>query len=542
MEPNLPDVVLWSIPAFVLLTVIEMVSYRLHPDEDAAGYETKDAATSVTMGLGSLGFDLLWKIPILAIYMGVYELTPLRVPVVWWTVLLMLLAQDFFYYWSHRGHHVIRILWACHVVHHSSEKFNLTTALRQPWTSATVWPFYLPLIACGVHRRRSRSASRPTSSTSSGCTPSGSASSRAPSSTSSTPPPTTASTTHSQGGYLDRNYGGILIIWDRMFGSFAAEVERPVYGLTKNISTHNSAARRHPRVRSHRPGRPGRRHLERAGRPGSPRPGLAAGGEGGGEGGSACARSDTRAGRGIRTGPGLRSGTCPVTATAARPGSTGTGGRAERFARPVLLAFLLVAAADLAGLLAGAETVHLIAKPLLMPLLCRVRGAARRTPTARRGPAVRVGRRCLPARRQRPGLPRRHGVVRRRPCLLPDAVRAGEGRGRAPAPLVTGAGYAVVLVVFLVLIWPDLPADLRIPLTGYSLLLTAMAWRAGVFGPYAAVGGAFFLLSDALIATGIAEWPQAPAPDFWVMLTYIAAQALLTLGVLGVSAQHKPGA
>ena len=123
------------IPAFVLLTVVEMVSYRLHPDEDAAGYEAKDAATSVTMGLGSLVFDLLWKIPIVAIYTAVYELTPLRVPVLWWTIPLMLLAQDFFYYWSHRGHHVIRILWACHVVHHSSRKFNLTTALRQPWTT-----------------------------------------------------------------------------------------------------------------------------------------------------------------------------------------------------------------------------------------------------------------------------------------------------------------------------------------------------------------------------------------------------------------------
>ncbi|SCF84965.1 YhhN-like protein [Streptomyces sp. Cmuel-A718b] len=69
-----------------------------------------------------------------------------------------------------------------------------------------------------------------------------------------------------------------------------------------------------------------------------------------------------------------------MTASAARPGSTGAGGRAERFARPVLLAFLLVAAADLAGLLAGAETVHLIAKPLLMPLLAgyaALRGAPR---------------------------------------------------------------------------------------------------------------------------------------------------------------------
>lgn len=73
--PNLPDVVLWSIPAFVLLTVIEMISVRIHPDDDAAGYEAKDAATSVTMGLGSLVFDLLWKIPIVAIYTAIYELT-----------------------------------------------------------------------------------------------------------------------------------------------------------------------------------------------------------------------------------------------------------------------------------------------------------------------------------------------------------------------------------------------------------------------------------------------------------------------------------
>jgi hypothetical protein len=55
--PNLPDVVLWSIPAFVLLTVIEVVSVRIHPDDDAAGYEAKDAATSVGMGLGSLVFE-----------------------------------------------------------------------------------------------------------------------------------------------------------------------------------------------------------------------------------------------------------------------------------------------------------------------------------------------------------------------------------------------------------------------------------------------------------------------------------------------------
>ncbi|RZE88306.1 sterol desaturase family protein [Streptomyces albidoflavus] len=237
--PNLPDVVLWSIPAFVLLTVVEIVTVRLHPDEEQAGYDTKDAATSVTMGIGSLGFDFLWKIPVVAVYTLAYELTPLRVPVFWWTVPLVLLAQDFFYYWSHRGHHVIRILWACHVVHHSSRRFNLTTALRQPWTSLTSWPFYLPLILLGVHpavlafcssvnlvyqfgihTERIGRLPRPVEFLFN--TPSHHRVHHA-----------------SQGGYLDRNFGGILIVWDRLFGSFAAETVRPVYGLTKNIETYN---------------------------------------------------------------------------------------------------------------------------------------------------------------------------------------------------------------------------------------------------------------------------------------------------------------
>jgi sterol desaturase/sphingolipid hydroxylase (fatty acid hydroxylase superfamily) len=237
--PQLPDVVLWSIPAFVLLTVIEMVSYRIHPDEDAAGYTGRDTATSLSMGLGSLFTDALWKIPVVAVYSALYAATPLRVPVHWWTVLLMLLAQDFFYYWSHRGHHVIRLLWACHVVHHSSRSFNLSTALRQPWTSLTSWPFYLPLVALGVHpaalafcssvnlvyqfwihTERIGKLARPVEFLLN--TPSHHRVHHA-----------------SQGSYLDRNFGGILIVWDRLFGSFTPETERPVYGLTKNISTYN---------------------------------------------------------------------------------------------------------------------------------------------------------------------------------------------------------------------------------------------------------------------------------------------------------------
>jgi sterol desaturase/sphingolipid hydroxylase (fatty acid hydroxylase superfamily) len=237
--PDLPDVVIWSIPAFVLLTLLEAISYRLHPDKDEVGYGAKDTATSISMGLGSLAFDALWGIVPGLVYAALYTATPLRVPIAWPALLLCLLAQDFCYYWSHRSHHVIRILWASHVVHHSSQRFNLSTALRQPWTGFTSWLFYLPMIAVGVHpvalafcssvnlvyqfwihTERIDKLPRPLEFALN--TPSHHRVHHA-----------------SQGSYLDRNFGGILIVWDRLFGSFAPETERPVYGLTKNISTYN---------------------------------------------------------------------------------------------------------------------------------------------------------------------------------------------------------------------------------------------------------------------------------------------------------------
>jgi sterol desaturase/sphingolipid hydroxylase (fatty acid hydroxylase superfamily) len=237
--PDLPDVVLWSIPAFILLTLLEAISYRLHPDDDELGYAAKDTATSLSMGLGSLGFDLIWGIVPALVYSGINLITPLKVPITWQWILVCLLAQDFFYYWSHRSHHVVRVLWASHVVHHSSQRFNLSTALRQPWTGFTSWLFYLPMIALGVHpavlafcssvnlvyqfwihTERIDKLPRPFEFLFN--TPSHHRVHHA-----------------SQGGYLDRNFGGILIIWDRLFGSFAPEIERPVYGLTKNIGTFN---------------------------------------------------------------------------------------------------------------------------------------------------------------------------------------------------------------------------------------------------------------------------------------------------------------
>ncbi|MFE7751545.1 lysoplasmalogenase [Streptomyces sp. NPDC057428] len=203
------------------------------------------------------------------------------------------------------------------------------------------------------------------------------------------------------------------------------------------------------------------------------------------------------------------------------------GAGAPRLVRPLLIAFVAAAAVHLVGLLAGIQGAHVATKPLLVLLLAACAAA-------RGGPRPLIAALlCGWA-----------GDV----LLMSDAdpaFLAGMGFfavghvcylvlfGRAPLRPVTGLAYAVVLVVFVVILWPGLPEALRIPLTGYSLLLTTMAWRAGVLGRYAALGGALFLFSDALIATGLADLPQLPSHNFWIMLTYIAAQYLLTRGALG---------
>ena len=199
---------------------------------------------------------------------------------------------------------------------------------------------------------------------------------------------------------------------------------------------------------------------------------------------------------------------------------------ASTLSRALLAVFGTAAAVDLVSLLAGAELGHQLAKPLLMPLLAAYA-------VTRGAPKLLVAALLFGW----------GGDV----FLLSDAdwaflVGMGSFAGghvcylvlfgrRRTSPLL-GAGYAAALVGTVALLWPDLPADLRIPVAGYSLLLTAMAYRSSALGRVAGLGGALFLLSDTLIATGVAAWPQLPAPDFWVMLTYIAAQYLLTVGVL----------
>ncbi len=232
------DPIIYAIPAFALLLAVEAISFQIAKREDLKGYERRDTRTSLSMGLGNVVINVGWKAVVLVIFAGLYELTPLRVPesAVWaWALLFFL--DDFAYYWFHRISHEVRVFWASHVVHHSSQYFNLSTALRQTWTPMTYFPFWAPIALLGyppwmiftmqavsltyqfwIHTERIG---------------------KLPSwfeyvfNT-----PSHHRVHHGANDvYLDRNYAGVLIVWDRMFGTFQGEDEPVRYGLTKNLRT-----------------------------------------------------------------------------------------------------------------------------------------------------------------------------------------------------------------------------------------------------------------------------------------------------------------
>lgn len=234
------DLVLPAIPFFVLFLVLEILSFRhTHDDEDLIGYETKDTATSLTMGATSVVVGAVWGLVAILVYAGVYTVSPWHLPTdQWWTYALLFLADDLAFYWYHRVGHEVRVFWAAHVVHHSSQHFNLSTALRQPIVPMTALPFWLPcalffppwmifgmqsvslIYQFGLHTERIGRLPRPIEFLFN--------------------TPSHHRVHHgAQQQYLDRNYGGILIVWDRLFGTFEPEGERVRYGLTTNLETHH---------------------------------------------------------------------------------------------------------------------------------------------------------------------------------------------------------------------------------------------------------------------------------------------------------------
>lgn len=241
MRPSFDPVTL-AVPLFILTIVLEIVLARF--GKVKAVYEPKDTAMSLLMGLGSSVAGLLTGGLILAVTIWVYEYRVFTIPMTaWWAWVLLLFAEDLAYYGFHRFSHERRLWWAAHVNHHSSQHYNLATALRQSWTGGIngAWVMWLPLSLLGfppamiliqkgvslvyqfwIHTeavKRMPAWFEAVFNT-----------------------PSHHRVHHARNPrYLDRNYAGILIIWDKMFGTFQTELDaEPVrYGIVKNLGGFN---------------------------------------------------------------------------------------------------------------------------------------------------------------------------------------------------------------------------------------------------------------------------------------------------------------
>ncbi|MBT4775422.1 MAG: sterol desaturase family protein [Crocinitomicaceae bacterium] len=234
------NILIYAVPFFVVFIFFELwIDLR----ESAKSYEARDTISSLTMGLGNLLINTSAKVFVLGIFWFIYDnyrLFTLDFSYLWvW--IFVFFAEDFTYYWFHRISHSVRYFWASHVVHHSSKRYNLSTALRQTWTGTLAGGFlfwaWLPImgvhpIVVGILQSTSliyqfwihteKIVRLPRFIEFLFNTPS-------------------HHRVHhsSEPRYLDRNHAGILIIWDRIFRTFVPENGRPTYGLTVNIDSFN---------------------------------------------------------------------------------------------------------------------------------------------------------------------------------------------------------------------------------------------------------------------------------------------------------------
>jgi sterol desaturase/sphingolipid hydroxylase (fatty acid hydroxylase superfamily) len=234
-------ILLLALPAFVLLVGLEAVVLRAgrRVEDRLLGYQRADTRTSLAMGAGSLVVNGAWRLVEVVVLGVAAHLTPLDLGHGWVAWVVALVGIDAVYYWDHRAGHEVRVLWASHVVHHSSQRYNLSTALRQTWTGEYTVLFFLPVALVGVpvelvlaswslnllyqfwiHTEAIDKLPRWFEYVFN--------------------TPSHHRVHHgSQQQYLDRNYGGVLIVWDRLLGTFEPEGERVRYGLTTNLTTSN---------------------------------------------------------------------------------------------------------------------------------------------------------------------------------------------------------------------------------------------------------------------------------------------------------------
>lgn len=234
-----------AVPLFLISMAIEFLANRAylkrHPQPKRLGigaYRFSDTFSNLACGIGNQLLDPLFKVISIWAYMQCYEYHIFQLnPVIAW--IIAFIGVDFMYYWFHRASHRINFLWATHAVHHQSEEYNLAVALRQPWFEKLFdIPFYLPLAFLGVPISAFLTAFTlnliyqfylhatfvpklgPLEKLLN--------------------TPSHHRVHHGiDPEYIDKNYGGIFIIWDRLFGSFIEESTPVHYGTVKALGSFN---------------------------------------------------------------------------------------------------------------------------------------------------------------------------------------------------------------------------------------------------------------------------------------------------------------
>ncbi|WP_316821872.1 sterol desaturase family protein [Pedobacter gandavensis] len=231
------DYIALSVPVFFILIGIEL-AWTFYKKLDY--YRFNDSIANLSQGIGQQLTGIFMKTALFFGYMYIYEHWRLfTLPQNIWIWLLLFLCVDFFYYWFHRMSHQVNALWAAHIVHHQSEEYNLTVALRQSWFQGWFsWVFYLPLAFLGfdplmfltlsafntlyqfwIHTRLIKNMGPLEYILNT---------------------PSHHRVHHgSNPKYIDKNHAGTLIIWDRLFGTFQKEEEEVYYGITTPLASWN---------------------------------------------------------------------------------------------------------------------------------------------------------------------------------------------------------------------------------------------------------------------------------------------------------------
>jgi alkylglycerol monooxygenase len=232
-----PNYILIAIPFFFGSILFEFLYGKF---KGKTWYNFEDAITNLNLGVGSQAFNAMTKLFIFAIFTYIFDhFAPFKQEASLFSFVICVVAFDFIYYWAHRWGHEWNIFWGAHIVHHQSQEYNLSVALRQPWFHHLLaFVLFLPIPLLGFHPIVFGSAA--------------------------------AFVTlyqywiHSQAirslgwfewifnspshhrvhhainpQYLDKNYAAVLIIWDRMFGTFVKEEEEPEYGTTIPLNSWN---------------------------------------------------------------------------------------------------------------------------------------------------------------------------------------------------------------------------------------------------------------------------------------------------------------